>query len=134
MQKFNPYITSPTTVKEGLFDGLDVEDAEERDLNESDILRGPSTSKLVSKLTQFVLMKSQEGLAMHKVVEEKKLKERIFEDIFEKFTTGERLQSYAEYRKNRDKYLVKPVIEEPKVTKNPQSVEKAAKRDRLKTI
>ena len=51
-------VMSPSQVKEGLFDGLEVEDdLEIKELNESDILRGPSTNRLVSKLTKFVLMK-----------------------------------------------------------------------------
>ena len=58
-------------------------------------------------------------MAMNHVVEEKKLKEKIFENIFAKFTTGERLQSYAEYRKNKEFFLKRTVVEETKVSKNP---------------
>ena len=58
-------------------------------------------------------------MAMNHVVEEKKLKEKIFENIFKKFTTGERLQSYDEYRKKKEFFLTKKVVEETKVSKNP---------------
>ena len=58
MQVMKQPVMSPTQVKEGLFDGLEVEDdLEILELNERDVLRGPSTDRLVSKLTKFVLMK-----------------------------------------------------------------------------
>ncbi len=84
--------------KEGLFDTVtpDPEAAEDGPAT------APSAAHVMQALTRYIMQKDRGGPTMKDLYNQRKLKETIFEAVFEEFTKGQRLQPYDQYRLGRE--------------------------------
>ena len=51
----------------------------------------------MKKLTKFVLMDHTEGMTLKDVVNHRGIKDKIYDHIMEKFTKGQKLESFHRY-------------------------------------
>lgn len=76
--------------KKGLFDL--VRNDEQNDENQV------GSSSVIRTLTKYVTSKYTDEVSVKTLYEQKKMKEKIFDNIFQKFTLGQKLQKYDELK------------------------------------
>lgn len=73
----------------GLFDG--IKDTTENVYNQS-------ASSIVRILTKYVTRKYADDVSIKLLIDQREIKDKVFENIFSKFTKGEKLEIYDEKR------------------------------------
>ena len=61
-----------------------------------------SPSNVLRVLTKYVTRKHADDVSIQVLIEQKKLKENVFKNIFEQFTMGKKLKQYNELKELED--------------------------------